>query len=198
MRRILTKKSYVPVIEEEEAGALLDLPLESLLPRYLQSSYSSPVTFAEEEAHGQRKNKHEYQKSATSGNNSGSLLEKDSSYANYANYSNLLQVISPVESVSMFRQNSPRFMRSPGGNRESRPDDRKVWQLVLSDISLSAARLSTGSEGTSRDEFEDLKGDLTHAKVKEHPDFFAENMRQAKAKFYGHATEEGGDTKRNS
>lgn len=190
LKRISDKRSILQGSKVPTSGGILDLPLESLFPRYLQSSYSSPVTFADNEPHPHSPKKFENTKSATSGNFSGSLLEMDSSYGNYAQYSNLLQVMSPVESVSMFRQSSPRFSRAPGNHYDNKADDKKVWQVVLSDISLSAARLSTGSEGTSREDYDSLKGDLTHAKVRENPDYFAENLKQGKVKFHGNSPEE--------
>ena len=192
MKRTMRTRTQALMVEETLSDAMVDLPLESLLPRYLQSSYSSPITCAADEVlEPQLQKKFGLTKSATSGPGSGSLLELDSGYGNYAQYLNLLQVLSPGESVSMFRQNSPRHSRSPGrGPYENRPEDKKVWKVVLSDISLSAARLSTGSEGTSREDYESLKGDLTHARMKDHPDFFAENMKQAKEKFYGQSAEE--------
>lgn len=80
---------------------------------------------------------------------------------------------------------------SSGGRR----DDIRVWKTVLNDISLSAARLSTGSEGTSRDEYESFLHDFTYLKRKstdcvETPgghsaDVFVENLKQGRAKFYG-------------
>lgn len=60
---------------------------------------------------------------------------------------------------------------------------KKPWNTVYNEISLSAARLSTGSEGTCRSEYESLKSDLTESKRKE-SDVFAENLRQGKAKFH--------------
>lgn len=63
-------------------------------------------------------------------------------------------------------------------------DDRKVWKTVLNDVSLSAARLSTGSDVASRDEFERLSGDFTDYKRKS-VDVFADTLVHGRAKFHG-------------
>ncbi|GEQ68472.1 hypothetical protein JCM33374_g2140 [Metschnikowia sp. JCM 33374] len=205
VKRLLQRHAHITANKEESGEIVLDSPLESLLPRYIQSSYSSPLTFTANESREHIGKKYEFTKSSPSGKDNGSLVESESPYGQYAQYANYLQVISPVESMSIFRQNSakhsashsPKLSRSPGqGYQESKPDEKKVWKMVLSDISLSAARLSTGSEGTSREGFESLKGDLTHAKVKENPDYFAENMKQGKAKFYGSSYEDADGPRR--
>lgn len=60
----------------------------------------------------------------------------------------------------------------------SKCDDTKVWQVVLSDISLSAARQSTGSDGAPTD----LTRRPTLRKMER--DVFAENLRQGRARFH--------------
>lgn len=55
--------------------------------------------------------------------------------------------------------------------------EENVWKKVLNDVSLSAARLSTGSLPTSRHDFENLTSDFIDAKSK---DAFADCWNQAK------------------
>lgn len=59
----------------------------------------------------------------------------------------------------------------------SKCDETKVWRVVLSDISLSAARLSTGSDC----ERTKASGVVTQ---KFDNDLFAENLKQARARYY--------------
>lgn len=56
----------------------------------------------------------------------------------------------------------------------------EVWRTVISDVLLLAARLSTGSEGTARDDYENLSCDLTELKRK---DVFAENYKQGRERW---------------
>lgn len=64
-------------------------------------------------------------------------------------------------------------------------DEKKVWRTVLNDVSLSAARLSTGSDGpTSREDYENLSCDFIESK-KKNSDVFAENLQAGKARFHG-------------
>lgn len=56
-------------------------------------------------------------------------------------------------------------------------NQENVWKKVLNDVSLSAARLSTGSLPASRDEFDNLTSDFVDTKSK---DVFAECLDQAK------------------
>lgn len=65
-------------------------------------------------------------------------------------------------------------------------EDRRVWKTVLNDVSLSAARLSTGSDVGSKDEFENLSGDFTDYKRKP-VDVFADTLVRGRAKFHGKA-----------
>lgn len=65
-------------------------------------------------------------------------------------------------------------------------EDRRVWKTVLNDVSLSAARLSTGSDVGSKDEFENLSGDFTDYKRKP-VDVFADTLVRGRAKFHGRA-----------
>lgn len=62
-------------------------------------------------------------------------------------------------------------------------ENKMVWKTVLNDVSLSAARLSTGSDGVSRDDYENLSGDFIDSKRKE--DLFVENLAEGRAKFHG-------------
>lgn len=55
--------------------------------------------------------------------------------------------------------------------------EENVWKKVLNDVSLSAARLSTGSLPTSRHDFENLTSDFINTKSK---DAFADCWDQAK------------------
>lgn len=57
-----------------------------------------------------------------------------------------------------------------------------VWKSVLNDISLSAARISTGLSSNGAKEFSRLSSDFVDAKFKS--DVFAANLEQAKAMYH--------------
>lgn len=62
-------------------------------------------------------------------------------------------------------------------------EGKMVWKTVLNDVSLSAARLSTGSDGGSKEDYESLTGDFIDSRRK--VDLFVDNLAEGRAKFYG-------------
>lgn len=65
---------------------------------------------------------------------------------------------------------------------QKRPENDQIWKTVLNDVSLSAARLSTGSTPPSREELGDVSGDFTE-KANKDRDFFKRNYDEGKVKF---------------
>lgn len=63
-------------------------------------------------------------------------------------------------------------------------EGKVVWKTVFNDVSLSAARLSTGSDGTSKEDYENLSSDFIDSKRKG-SDLFADTYVAGRAKFYG-------------
>lgn len=79
-------------------------------------------------------------------------------------------------STRNFRASSLRAHQKDSQCHCSTCDETKVWQLVLSDISLLAARLSTGSDGGQRER--------SRSSQKRKRDVFEENLRQGMAHYH--------------
>lgn len=59
----------------------------------------------------------------------------------------------------------------------------EVWKKVFNEVSLSAARVSSGSTPTPRHDFENLTSDFTDVKSTKSVDVFADTLSQAKMKY---------------
>lgn len=95
--------------------------------------------------------------------------------------------LSPVTSKSeghMLELARVRFEGDPNQRCKcAKCDEKKIWQTVLNDVSLSAARLSTGSECTD-DEQSPMHSPKNSPKKGAKRDVFAENYRQGRTRFF--------------
>ncbi|KAL6451661.1 hypothetical protein SBY92_002967 [Candida maltosa Xu316] len=83
------------------------------------------------------------------------------------------QITSPQ--IELTENNIDEIISSPNNNNNN---NNKIWKLVLNDISLSAARLSTGSSSIPIVTNQNIRGDFIDAKIinNENEDIFTSNL----------------------